>query len=372
MEHKTYNILDFDLEPDHFKSFDVLLTIKSFDLQAIRKRYIASKKNRSGKAGSVERRPVSIGGIVYGQLSSSESSSFEELIRMKEPRGIDADGERLAIAAEDRVSIYDKGKSYDLTHPWFSYIHTVKFSPFDPKKVLIASSGLDIILEVDYVNKEVSFEWLAWEHGYPIAHDPKTKEEVLLTRDSVQFEEYMQKGQRAKLIDDPKGEVLPTAMRAAFINSIAYERSNPEVILATFFHEGKVLQIDRKSGHTKEVVSALKNPHGGVKIKNEYFATSTASGELVFQNENERIEVRFDGLPGKPEALKNLEWLQNSMPAPEQGQVFLTIDSNRNQFVLWDLKARKRAHMDYGPDWAVQDMVAVNLSPEEKDWIKNL
>lgn len=372
MEHKKINILDFEWDAAHFKSFEMLLTIKSFDLQAIRKRYIASKKNRSGKAGSVERRPVSIGGIVYAELNPSGTSSFKEMTRMKEPRGIDAMDHKLAVAAEDQVYIFDQGASYQLSHPWFSYIHTVKFSPFDPHKVLIASSGLDIIFEIDYMTKEVSFEWLAWEHGYAVAHDPKTKEEVFLTRDPLKFEDYMQKGHSAKLIDHPEGKVLPTAMRAAFINSIAYDPQNPDVILATFFHEGKVMEINRQNGMSSEVVTGLKNPHGGVKFDESYFATSTASGALIFQNQKERTAYDFQSLSGKPEALGALEWLQNSMPVPTQDHTFITIDSNRNQFILVDIHAKKRAHIDYHLDWAVQDMVTAALSAEERKWIEKL
>lgn len=372
MKHKSINILEFESDPAHFNPIEVLLTIKSFDLQAIRKRYIASKKNRSGKAGSVERRPVSTGGIVHGRLNASEESSFKEMTRMKEPRGIDAEEDKLAIAAEDRVFIFDDGKVYTLSNPWFSYIHTVKFSPFDAGKVLIASSGLDIIFEMDYVSQEITFEWLAWEHGFHVAHDPTTKEEVFLTRNPQQLKEWTGEGRRARLIDDPAGKVLPTAMRAAFINSIAYDPDNPNVILATFFHEGKVFEIDRSTGATSEVVSGLKNPHGGVKLDKYYFATSTASGELVFQNKEERLVLHFQDLPGKPKELGELEWLQNSMPLQDQGGTFITIDSNRNQFILFDLEAQKRAHIDYDLNWAVQDIVAAKLKNEEFIWLGSL
>ena len=50
------DLSQFQRDHSFYGELNLLLTVKSFDLQAIRKRYLASKKNK--RAGSVERRKV--------------------------------------------------------------------------------------------------------------------------------------------------------------------------------------------------------------------------------------------------------------------------------------------------------------------------
>ena len=56
------DLSQFKKDHTFYGELNFLLTVKSFDLQAIRKRYLASKKNN--RSGSVERRKVALGGLV--------------------------------------------------------------------------------------------------------------------------------------------------------------------------------------------------------------------------------------------------------------------------------------------------------------------
>ncbi len=66
------DISNFEEDHSFYDELDLLITIKSFNLQAIRKRYLESRKNKSGKAGSVERREVSTGGIARVKINGSK------------------------------------------------------------------------------------------------------------------------------------------------------------------------------------------------------------------------------------------------------------------------------------------------------------
>jgi nucleoside-diphosphate-sugar epimerase len=61
-----------------------------------------------------------------------------------------------------------------LTHPWFSYIHTVDFN-HDQTKVVVSSSGFDLIQEWSLESETLTGEWLAWENGFNEALDPLSK-----------------------------------------------------------------------------------------------------------------------------------------------------------------------------------------------------
>ena len=94
-----------------------------------------------------------------------------------------------------------------------------------------------------------SSEWWAWEHGFDKGIDPVTGETVILSRFPIADKENV------RLIADPEEDSLPTAMRAAFINSVEYDRLNEKQYIATFFHEGAVFSIDSQSGKTGQETS---------------------------------------------------------------------------------------------------------------------
>lgn len=360
METTFVDISTFDYDPEYFGSRCLLVTIKSFDLQAIRERYLASKNNKSGRRGSVERREAGTGGIAFVELHGDQLKA-DVLHRMKEPRGVDAQGQRIAIAAEDTVFIFDSGKTYRLRYPWFSYIHTVAFSPHRDNTVLVASSGLDCIFEFDYVSGKLLWEWFAWENGFNKSFDAQGNEQYLC-RTLDQKNALEAEGKRTKWIKDPAVSTLPTAERAAFINSVAYRSDGLNEILATFFHEGKLFRIDRETGTAKAQVVEMKSPHGGRHLGNDHWlVTSTATGEVVELESGREKRFKFHGLEHKAPEMGEAEWLQNSVA---EGNTIITVDSNRNRLVLFDPKAKKYAMAAYDSQWAVQDLVAVSFNKD--------
>ncbi len=356
METKYIDLSSFDHDPEYFGNRMLAVTIKSFDLQAIRARYLASKQNKSGRRGSVERREAGIGGVAYVELHNGQLRS-EIIHRMKEPRGIDATGDCFAIAAESTVYVFDSGKTYRLHYPWFSYIHTIAFSPHRDHTLLIASSGLDCIFEFDYRSGQLLWEWYAWENGFNQSFDAEGKEQYLC-RTLDQKTAIEEEGKKAKWIKDPAQDSLPTAQRAAFINSVAYCK-DPGSILATFFHEGKLFSIDRTSGKVTTLIEEMRSPHGGKDLGALWLATSTATGEVVLRSDSSEQRFQFHQLPNKASEMGLSEWLQNTIA---DGDTYITVDSNRNAFVLFDPQAKKWTLVPYDSNWAVQDLVPISFN----------
>jgi hypothetical protein len=348
----------FEEDNSFYKPFTLYLTIKSFDVQAIRTRYLASKSN--SKTGSVERRPVSIGGIASVKIDDGKIADEHILAKMAEPRGIAFKNGVLAIASENTVYLIDDTETRELTNPWFSYIHTIDFHPTE-NKILVASSGYDCVFEYDLSNLEKTFEWYAWENGLNISKHPKTGDASFLTRNTNDATEYAANNQPYLLIENPETTSLPTALRSAFINSVSYDKSNPNFFLATLFHKGAVIRVDRTTGQHEVVVSDLKTPHGGINYKSNYAATSTGSGEVVLSTDQGQKRYFFGDLAGKPEILGSSEWLQNSISDKEGN--FITIDSNRNQFTIFNPTLQKRSHIKFDENWAVQDGFICEPSP---------
>lgn len=340
-----------------------LITVKSFDLQEIRARYLKSRASKTGRIGSVERRKVTQGGLVYLELENGVISHYEILSFLTEPRGLDVARDAVAVSTENVVHVIRKDGVERIDNPWFSYIHTVQFNHRSgPDRILISSSGYDCIFEYDLTKFKQTWEWFAWENGFRKGFDPKSGKDILLTRDAMEASSFRASGEHYLFIKDPEKQTLPTAQRAAFINSVVYDANESGKLLGTFFHEGAVYRIDMETGECEKIIGGMKSPHGGCNYQGQYMATSTASGEIFFSDGN---KISFTALPGKPDELYDLEWLQNSAPFND---CLITIDANRSAFVLIDPVSKQYDMLDFDPDWAIQDIAEIKY-PETKELV---
>ncbi len=352
MKVKEYFIKDFKRDHKLGNGWSLYLTVKSFQLDQIRKRYLASKKNKSGKVGSVERREPALGGIIQVKIANSEVESCDILHKIPEPRGIARNEVYFAYSSENKVIVEGKEGKFELENEWFSYIHALDFSPFDPNKLLISSSGLDCIFEYDLIKKKKTWEWFAWEHYSNVANDPLDNGSVLLTRLGDEYHSLKSQGKKVKLIKP--NEYLPTAMRAAFINSVSYSRQNKKELIATLFHEGKSILINQDNKQAEDHLTGFSNPHGGWKLENISLITSTSSGQVIIQSELEKSIFNFSELPNKHSEMGEKEWLQNSIKI---GEYIITIDSNRTSFLIFNPNKKTYNQIAYPNHWAVQDLV---------------
>lgn len=352
---KSIDISTFRKSSDFYSAGAFLVTVKSFDLKKIRERYLKSRQRKNGRIGSVERREITRGGLVYVEIEKGYISNYEILSFLNEPRGIDVAGDRIAISTENIVRIIRKESIERIDDPWFSYIHTVQFNHrHGADRILISSSGYDCIFEYDLDTFKKSWEWFAWENGFKKGFNPVTGQSVFLTRSKEEASYFRVTGKDHIYINDPANQTLPTAQRAAFINSVEYDRQKKDHLLATFFHEGALYSIDMASGNSMRLLEGMKSPHGGKNYRDMYMATSTATGELLFSNGD---KINFSGLEGKPDELGELEWLQNSALFRDG---IITIDSNRNSFILFDPDKKIYDMIPFDPNWAIQDIAPVD------------
>ncbi len=363
MKTKIIDISNFKHNKDFYNKFELLISIKSFDLLAIRKRYLESKNNKNKRTGSIERRAVTEGGIAKLTIENGQIKNCIILKSLAEPRGIDYHQGIIAFSSENKVYIIRDNKSYCITDPWFSYIHTCKINPFDKNKILVSSSGYDCIMEYDYIKNSKTFEWFAWENGFEYGIDPESGDKIYLSRLKEKAAEYKSKGINHLLIDASKDSFLPTSKRAAFINSVVYNPKDDNQIIATFFHEGAVYSIDRKTGKTIPLINGLSNPHGGMINNCNTIATSTKSGEIFIKTADILFRYQFKNLGGKKAALGDFEWIQNAIILEEN---IIAIDSNRNAFVIFNTEKQIYDTISFDENWAIQDLIEISGYKEEQ------
>jgi len=134
-----------------YKPKSFLITVKSFEMQKIRERYLKSRKEKSGRIGSVERREVAQGGIVYIEIENGVISKHEILSFLPEPRGIDVARDMIAVSTENVIHVITHKSVERIDNPWFSYIHTVQFNHCHAaEKLLVSSSGYDCVLNMTW------------------------------------------------------------------------------------------------------------------------------------------------------------------------------------------------------------------------------
>jgi len=371
MNTRKKDLLQFSTNHNFYPETRLLITIKSFNLKAIRERYLKNRNKKSNRTGSVNRRETAIGGIAEVTLHQGKLKDLQILTRLPEPRGIDSVKGLTAFSSENKVYLLSNDQIGTIENPWFSYIHTTDIERPGGKNLLVSSSGFDCIFEYRVPEKHQTFEWFAWENGFNQGMDPKTGEKLYLTRKKEEAQQYEKEGTKHIYINDPANQVLPTAQRAAFINSVVYDPADPNSIIATFFHEGAVYKIDRKSGQAKKLLDGLINPHGGMKLDDgRIMGTSTKGGEVVLQDTKGQTRYDFSNIPGKPEFLSDFEWIQNSIITKE-GNI-LAVDSNRNAFVIFHPEKEWIDFIPYDQNWAIQDLVPAALNEKQKRLIKSL
>ncbi|MGM0647995.1 MAG: hypothetical protein ACQESZ_06370 [Bacteroidota bacterium] len=368
MSKLIHPLSKFQINHDFYPRLTLLVTIKSFDLQAIRKRYLKTRDKTSQRTGSADRREVTLGGVAAITFEKGRIINAEVLTRLKEPRGIDMKGDILALSSENKVYLV-KDRVEVIEDSWFSYIHTVDIHPHNFSRLLVSSSGFDAFFEYDMDTKEQTFEWFAWENGFDHGYDPQTGEKVFLTRWPEKAQALRGGGKPVMLINDPANQVLPTARRAAFINSVVYDQKSPDRIIATLFHEGAVYSIDKHSSAKERILDDMLSPHGGARWSEHYMATNTKGGQVVIGSNQHQNRYDFSQLKGKPRELADFEWIQNAVNI---GDVIVAIDSNRNAFVVFQPHSKQLDFIPFDANWAVQDLIHGNLSVHQKQLLEEI
>ncbi len=213
--------------------------------------------------------------------------------------------------------------------PAFNMLHSLSRSK---QGYLVASTGLDSILEFTD-GGELLWSWWATDHGFG---QTPTGEPRLLD----------------KTIDH-RGIKYGTLVQTTHVNSVA-ELPNG-TILATLFHQGTVIAIDRETGNWQTVLDGLDHPHS-VRILNEDYITvaDTARGRGLL--------INIKGLQGKIEVEVPVDtsWLQDCSYDYRHDR-WLLVDGKNSRLVLRTGTAGDRhlGQIDLNPEWRLYEALSL-------------
>lgn len=212
-----------------------------------------------------------------------------------------------------------------VSSPLFNALHSISRTR---RGYLVASTGVDLIVECTRQG-EILWTWWATDHGFD-----RTP------------------GGRRRQIDktaDHRAIMYGTLSQTTHVNSAA-ELPDGRV-LATLFHQGTVIAIDRASGEWQTVLGGLDHPHAVRVLDEEHFTVADTVGGRA-------LLVRLSRQEGKIVAEVNAgtDWLQDCR-YDAQANCWTLVDGKRSRIVLRGGQAGQEplASFDLDPEWRLYE-----------------
>ena len=218
------------------------------------------------------------------------------------------------VLQRDRVSL-----------PQFNALHSLSRTRLG---YLVASTGLDLLVEFNRQG-EILWSWWATDHGF----------------------ERTPVGVRREIDKDADHRVLKygTLSQTTHVNSAA-ELPDGRV-LATLFHQGTVIAIDRDSGKWQTVLEGLDHPHAVRVLDEEHFTVADTVGgrALLVSLEGWKSQV-------EEEISAGTSWLQDCR-YDARHNCWVLVDGKNSRIVLRGGRsgATALAQIELDPEWRLYE-----------------
>jgi hypothetical protein len=214
-----------------------------------------------------------------------------------------------------------------VSSPLFNALHSISRTE---RGYLVASTGLDLLLEFNRKG-DILWSWWATDHGF----------------------EFTPTGSRRELDKsaDYRDVQFGTLAQTTHINSAA-ELPDGRV-LASLFHQGMVIAIDRASGDWQPVLEGLDHPHA-VRIldKSHFTVADTVHGKALL--------VRIDEQSGRGIVEQSIDagtsWLQDCRYDAEYNS-WILVDGKNSRLILRGSRSGDKsiAQIDLDPEWRLYE-----------------
>jgi hypothetical protein len=213
--------------------------------------------------------------------------------------------------------------------PMFNMLHSLSRTR---QGYLVASTGIDALVEFK-PDGQLLWSWWAVQHGFEFT--PTGEQRVL------------------DVSVDHRSTRYGTLTQTTHVNSAAELPDGR--ILASLFHQGTVIAIDRESGNWQTVVEGLDHPHAVRVLDEQHFTVAdTARGRALL--------IRMEHGQGKvaTEVSVDTDWLQDAQ-YDEQHNSWLLVDGKHSRLILrGGLKGRETlAQFDLHPEWRLYETLVV-------------
>ena len=262
-----------------------------------------------------------------------ETDSFRIIreIDLPSPLGMTYSKERKSLFVAGDCTLYEiqKGEVINkFEHPLFKDLHDVKCT--QKGTFIVTSTGIDAVLEIELGRGGeviLMWYWLATDHGYTKTPSGTTK--------------------HIDINKDYRKLLIPTPEQTTHVNSCI--EIDDETLLATLFHQGTIIKIDRRSGDSVILMSNLKSPHNIRKYDDYFLVSDTRSNRALIMNKDFSIKKVIQN---------KFSWVQDTI---KYGNNFLVSDVNNGKLLYvsengdilnethWDTESHKLGSIEVIP-----------------------
>lgn len=232
----------------------------------------------------------------------------------------------IMVASKNHIEIFNESlqKIDEFYHPLFNDLHSLEINP-SRESLLIASSGIDHILEFDIRNRNLLWKWSAYDIS-----EINTERKLLSN------------------LQDFSSLHISTAVQLSHINTASYLNNTGNLIGATLFHQGKACVINRNNNSIHFVETKMLNPHGFARFgSNSYVVTDTKNGKIYFLDKNMEIYLEIRNISRVAHPI----WIQNTFPISDSQVVVL--NQNECELILIDIIKFSYIRIPHNPDWKI-------------------
>lgn len=225
------------------------------------------------------------------------------------------------------IDLRTKSEMRKICNPAFNCIHSIQ--KVEDDTILVTSTGIDAIIQTDFTGKTVN-DWYACEHGF--TQTPKGQ--IRQIERNTDHSYY----------------VYPTLHQTTHINSVVM---NDNFILATLFHQGALIRIDRRNGKYKTLLTGLNCPHAIRRYTKEndleltWTLCNTKQNEVYFLDELFSIKKKM--------TFDDVHWLQDTAMI-QNGNIIIADANNSRMFEINPFENEIISEFSYSIDWRIYQM----------------
>ena len=260
-----------------------------------------------------------------------EAGQPQQTVEMLSPAGMARSDKGVFVASSSTIHHFSPDLSTfrqdAVSQPLFNVLHSISRTR---NGYLVASTGVDALAEFDEQG-DLLWDWWAHEHGFDMT--------------PMGVPRFLDK------TEDQRGIKYGTLDQSTHVNSAAELPDGR--ILATLFHQGMVVMIDRESGDWQPVLEGLNHPHAVRVLDDQHFTradTGTGRALLVsLVNQRGRIVM---------EVKVETNWLQDAQYS-ERDDCWFLVDGKHSRVLLYSGISgyKPLEQFDLDPEWRLYELL---------------
>lgn len=288
-------------------------------------------REKQGIVGTAEVCRDNVGGAIYlcETYNKIEDTNITAIKQMRSPYGIlinqnyiyamiNRPGAKAGDLREEyilKLSMDNLTEVNKLENRLFSHSHSLTKTS---KGYMVASSGLDLIVEVDEEEKIVWEYWFT-DHGYQLTP--------------------LQQNRRIEKNIDHRKYDYSTLHQTTHVNSAQYLNDEERYVAAVLFHPGELVIIDKKIKKFEIILKNMKCSHHfhnndfqtHKSKNNKYIISNTFANKVLLLDEKFKVTKEIGDS-------NTLNWVQDAIYTSRD--TILIADSNNNRLVETDMEGR--------------------------------